>query len=165
MRFKLDRRGFLVAAGASVMATSFPELHTAVAQQATGGAQTPHQQQERKDMTLETLQQIWKTYQDAWADIAVDERERLLRQSVTDDVIFTAPPYEGQGLGNLVKHMEQFQEQVPGAHFKSNKLLTQHGQLLSEWTMYNKDGSELLTSHSYARFNEQGRLTHLAGFW
>jgi 2-haloacid dehalogenase len=39
MRFKLDRRGFLVAAGASVMATSFPGLHTAVAQQATGGAQ------------------------------------------------------------------------------------------------------------------------------
>ena len=32
MRFKLDRRGFLVAAGASVMATSFPELRTAVAQ-------------------------------------------------------------------------------------------------------------------------------------
>jgi hypothetical protein len=165
MRFKLDRRGFLVAGGASVMATSFPELHIAVAQQATGGAQTPHQQQERKDITLETLQQIWKTYQDAWADIAVDERERLLRQSVTDDVIFTAPPYEGQGLGDLVKHMEQFQEQVPGAHFKSNKLLTQHGQLLSEWTMYNKDGSVSLTSYSYARFNEQGRLTHLAGFW
>ena len=116
-------------------------------------------------MTLETLQQIWKTYQDAWADIAVDERERLLRQSVTDDVIFTAPPYEGQGLGNLVKHMEQFQEQVPGAHFKSNKLLTQHGQLISEWTMYNKDGSVSLTSYSYARFNEQGRLTLLAGFW
>ena len=116
-------------------------------------------------MTEETLQQLWKTYQDAGADIAVDERERLLRQSVTDDVIFTAPPYEGQGLGNLVKHIEQFQEQVPGAHFKSNKLLTQHGQLLSEWTMYNKDGSEFLTSHSYARFNEQGRLTFLAGFW
>ena len=116
-------------------------------------------------MTLETLQQIWKTYQDAWADIAVDERERLLRQSVTDDVIFTAPPYEGHGLGELVKHMEQFQEQVPGAHFKSNKLLTQHGQLISEWTMYNKDGSVSLTSYSYARFNEQGRLTDLAGFW
>jgi hypothetical protein len=165
MRFELDRRGFLVAAGASVMATAFPELHSAVAQQATGGAPTPHQQQERKDMTLETLQQIWKTYQDAWADIAADERERLLRQSVTDDVIFTAPPYEGQGLGNLVKRMEQFQEQVPGAHFKSNKLLTQHGQLLVEWTMYNKDGSVSLISYSYARFNEQGRLTHLAGFW
>jgi hypothetical protein len=31
--------------------------------------------------------------------------------------------------------------------------------------MYNKDGSEFLTAHSYARFNEQGLLTHLAGFW
>ena len=116
-------------------------------------------------MTNETLQQVWKTYQDAWADIAVDERERLLRQSVTDDVTFNSPLYEGQGLGNLVKHMEQFQERAPGAHFKSNKLLTQHDQLLSEWTMYKKDGSEFLTSHSYARFNDQGRLTHLAGFW
>jgi 2-haloacid dehalogenase len=39
MRFKFDRRRFLLSAGASVVATSFPELHTAVAQQATGGAQ------------------------------------------------------------------------------------------------------------------------------
>jgi hypothetical protein len=49
---------------------------------------------------------------------------------------------------------------VPGAYFKSNKLLTQHGQLLSEWTICNKDGSEFLTAQSYAR-----RLTHLVDFW
>jgi hypothetical protein len=116
-------------------------------------------------MTIDTLQQLWKTYQDAWADIAVADRERLLKQSVADDVVFTSPPNEGQGFGNLVEHIGLFQKQFPGAYFKSNKLLTQHGQLLSEWTMYNKDGSEFLTAHSYARFNEQGRLTHLAGFW
>ena len=154
----MKRRDFLRSSaaltGASLM-SSFG-LNKLWAQNTTVGG---------SNMTLETLQQIWKTYQDAWADIAVDERERLLRQSVTDDVIFTAPPYEGQGLGNLVKHMEQFQEQIPGAHFKTNKLLTQHGQLISEWTMYNKDGSVFLTSYSYARFNEQGRLTLLAGFW
>ncbi len=116
-------------------------------------------------MTIDTLQQIWKTYQDAWADIAVADRERLLRQSVADDVVFTSPLSEGQGFANLVTHITRFQEQFPGAYFKSNKLFTHHGQLLSEWTMYNRDGSEYLTAHSYARFNEQGRLTHLAGFW
>ena len=116
-------------------------------------------------MTIDTLQQVWKSYQDAWADIAVADREHLLKQSVADDVIFTSPPSGGQGFANLVRHIGQFQEQFPGAYFKSNKLFTQHGQLLSEWTMYNKDGSEFLTAHSYARFNEQGRLTHLAGFW
>jgi hypothetical protein len=116
-------------------------------------------------MTIDTLQQVWKSYQDAWADIAVADREHLLKQSVADDVIFTSPPSEGQGFANLIGHIGQFQEQFPGAYFKSHKLFTQHGQLLSEWTMYNKDGSEFLTAHSYARFNEQGRLNHLAGFW
>ena len=116
-------------------------------------------------MTIESLEQVWKCYQGAWADIAIGERERLLRQSVTNDVVFTSPMVGGQGFGNLVEHIAQFQERFPGAYLKSNKLLTQHGQLLSEWTMYNKDGSEFLTAHSFARFNEQGLLTHLAGFW
>jgi hypothetical protein len=116
-------------------------------------------------MTDETLLQIWNTYQDAWADVALGERERLLRQSVTEEIVYTNPLAEGAGLGNLVKHVGQFQVQFPGAHFKTNKLLVQHGQLLAEWTMFNKDGSEFLTAHSYARFNEQGLLTHLAGFW
>jgi hypothetical protein len=38
MWLKLDRRGFLMAAGASVTATSFSELPGALAQQAKGGA-------------------------------------------------------------------------------------------------------------------------------
>jgi hypothetical protein len=40
MELKLTRRAFLAAAGVSVMATSFSELYAAVAQQATGGAQS-----------------------------------------------------------------------------------------------------------------------------
>jgi hypothetical protein len=116
-------------------------------------------------MTLENLQQLWKSYQDAYADIPLVQREHLLRQSVADDVLFTSPIVEGYGLGNLLEHIAQFQKQFPGARFQSNKLFTHHGQLLSEWTMYNKDGSEFITAHSYARFDERGLLTHLAGFW
>jgi SnoaL-like domain len=121
--------------------------------------------QRRTTMTYEKLLQIWNSYQEAWADVAVGERERLLAASVTGDVVYTNPINEGQGLGNLVKHVGDFQVQFPGAHFRTNKLLVQHGQLLAEWTMFNKDGSELLTAHSYARFDEQGLLSHLAGFW
>ncbi len=116
-------------------------------------------------MTEDTLQQLWKNYQDAWADIGLAERERLLRASVTEDVVFTSPNAEGQGFANLVTHIGDFQKQFPGAYFRSNRLLEQHDQLFSEWTMFNQDGSEFLTAHSYARFNDQGRLNHLAGFW
>src|SRR3984885_13846914 len=41
MAFKLDRREFLVAAGASGMAMSFPALPAVLAQQATGGSVKP----------------------------------------------------------------------------------------------------------------------------
>jgi 2-haloacid dehalogenase len=40
MGFKLDRRGFLVAAGASVMVTSFSELPAVLEEQATGNAES-----------------------------------------------------------------------------------------------------------------------------
>ena len=116
-------------------------------------------------MTEENLQLMWNSYQDAWADIPLDKRERLLRASVSEDVVFTNPNASGQGFGNLLTHVGEFQKQFPGAHFRSNRLLEQHGQLLSEWTMLNRDGSEFVTAHSYAQYNDEGRLTHLAGFW
>jgi hypothetical protein len=117
-------------------------------------------------MTIETLQQLWTSYLDAFGDVTPAERERLLRQGVTDDIVFSNPTgEEGHGFGKLVEHVGQFQKKNPGGYFKSNKLFTHHGQLLSEWTMHKKDGSELATGHTYARFDEDGRLTHTAGFW
>ena len=117
-------------------------------------------------MTGELLQALWKRYQDAWADISMEERDRLLRASVTEDVIFTSPNGEGQGRANLFTHIAAFQRQFSGAYFRSHRLTAQHSQLLSEWTMFDSDGSEFLTGHSYARFDdEEGRLQYLAGFW
>ena len=46
-----------------------------------------------------------------------------------------------------------------------NWLRQQHGQALAEWTQLNQDGSALVSGHSYARFNREGRIAHLAGFW
>ncbi len=116
-------------------------------------------------MTEEKLQQLWKNYQDAWADISTDERERLLRASVTEDVIFTSPGANGRGFGDLLTHIAEFQQQFPGASFRSNQLLEQNNQLFSEWTLSDRGGSPLLTGHSYAQFDDGGHLTKLAGFW
>ncbi len=116
-------------------------------------------------MTDDALQAVWTTYQDAWAAIPNEERERLLRASVAEDVVFTSPNAEGQGMERLLEHIAEFQRHFPGAYFRSKPVVQQHGQMLSEWTMFARDGSATLTAHSYARFNEAGRLTWLAGFW
>jgi hypothetical protein len=116
-------------------------------------------------MTKSAMEQIWKDYLDAYANVSPEERNRLLRQSVSDDVESSNPADEAKGFDNLVAHIEQFQQRLPGSYFKNNKLLVHHGQLLSEWTLYKSDDSAVTTAHTYARFNEQGRLTHLTGFF
>lgn len=116
-------------------------------------------------MTTDNVQQIWNDYLNAYADVAADERERLLRQSVSDDIVFTSPTGEGQGFGNLVEHISQFQKKSPGAYFKNNTFLTHHSQLLAEWTLCGKDGSAVITGHTFARLDEQNRLVQLAGFF
>jgi glycosyltransferase involved in cell wall biosynthesis len=58
-------------------------------------------------IAIEALQQTWKAYLDAYGDVAADERERLPRQSVTDDVVFTGPNEEDKGFGKLVEHIER----------------------------------------------------------
>ena len=116
-------------------------------------------------MTNDELRTMFGNYLDAFAAISPAEQERLLRSSLTNDVVYTNPGVEGSGLRNLLAHIDGFQKRFPGGRFRMNWLRQQHGQVLSEWTQVNQDGSELVTGHSYARLNEEDRITHLAGFW
>ena len=117
-------------------------------------------------MTDETLQQLWKTYQDAWSAISPKERDQLLQSSLATDVAFTSPDSDERGIDRMIATIEAFQSQCAGYYFRSTLLRQQHGQMISAWTMFDGNGIPMVNGHSYARFDEQqGRLTYLAGFW
>jgi hypothetical protein len=116
-------------------------------------------------MTDDELRTIFGNYLGAFATTSPAEQERLLHSSVADDVVYTNPGVEGCGVRNLLAHIDVFQKRFPLGRFRMNWLRQQHGQLLAEWTQLNENGSELITAHSYARLNEEGLITHLAGFW
>ena len=116
-------------------------------------------------MTDMELQNVFQTYLDAFSAITPAKQERLLRSSVAENVVYTNPGVEGEGLQNLLKHISVFQDRFPGHHFRVNWFRQQHGQLLSEWTQVGKNGEDLVTAHSYGRLDEAGRIAHLAGFW
>jgi hypothetical protein len=118
------------------------------------------------NMSTETIAQQWDDYLNAYRDVTVGERGRLLRGCAADDIVFSNPMGpEGRGLANLIEHVAQFQARNPGGYFESTELLVHHGQLLSSWTMCKADGSPLAKGHTYARFDERGQLVHTAGFW
>lgn len=116
-------------------------------------------------MAEEKYLEIWSRYQDAWANISAEEREKLLCRAVVEDCTFSSPQAEGHGRQQLITHIEEFQKQYPGASFKTHKLIVHHGQLLAEWMMYDGNGAEFLPGTSYARIGTAGQLIALTGFW
>ena len=107
----------------------------------------------------------WKAYSEAWANINPEERKKLLAQSVAMNCSFSDPETEVFGLEAFTKHIEKFQEQYPGAYFETRKLIEHHGQSVAEWMMHGKDGSNFLPGTSVARYGDDGKMTHIAGFW
>ena len=116
-------------------------------------------------MTKDTAEQIWKSYLQAYSNVSPEERRRLLELTVSDDIVSTNPGDEFTGLESLIVHVEHFQQRLPGAYFKLNKLLFHHEQALSEWTLHRSDDTPLRTAYTYGRFNDQGRMTLLTGFF
>ena len=116
-------------------------------------------------MTKQEVEQIWKSYLDAYGAVSPEERKRLLKFSVSDDVVSTNPGEQSQGFENLLAHVNQFQQRMPGAYFVNNKLLFHHNQVLSEWTLHKSDGTPLRTANTYGIIDDQGRLKQLTGFF
>lgn len=116
-------------------------------------------------MTKEAVEQIWNTYLEAYGNVSAEERRRLLQESVSVDVVSTNPGEETRGFESLLAHVEQFQQRLPGAHFKIDKLLFHHKQVLTEWTLFKSDDTPLRTAHTYGHFDDQGRLKKLIGFF
>ena len=107
----------------------------------------------------------WKRYQAAWSNISSEERKTLLSGSVAADAVYSDPTNVCHGLQELIAKIEQSQQKTPGAVFENTKFLTHHQQGLSNWTMRNKEGAALATGSSYARFNAEGMLIQMTGFF
>ena len=116
-------------------------------------------------MTKDIAEQTWRTYLEAYGEVSSEKRRQLLGDTVSEDIVSTNPGDEFSGLEALIAHVDQFQQRLPGASFKLDKLFFHHEQALSEWTLYKNDGTPLRTAHTYGRFNKEGRLTLLTGFF
>ena len=107
----------------------------------------------------------WKIYQSAWAPISDAERRELLRQSVSDDVVYTDPVSQVHGVDALAERIGKSQQQFPNARFRNDSFLEHHGQGLFQWTMLNGEGAEVVKGSSFARFGEDDRLVQATGFF
>lgn len=116
-------------------------------------------------MKKDAVEQVWNAYLAAYGDVSAEERKRLLRESVSDDIVSENPSDEANGIDALIAHVERFQQRLPGAYFKINSLKFHHDQVLTEWTLYKADGTVVTTAHTYGALDGQGRIKKLIGFF
>jgi hypothetical protein len=116
-------------------------------------------------MNTETLERNWRSYLAAYGTVADDERERLLVESVSDDMVFTNPGGQGERRTGLIAHIQNFQKSMPGTYFSTEKLFVHHGELLAIWAMHKSDGTKVATGYNFVRPDQDGRFAYMAGFF
>ncbi len=116
-------------------------------------------------MNTETLAQNWNAYMAAFNTADQNERERLLEQSVADDVVFTNPGGEGNSRAVLSAHIAKFQVGNRGVYFSTEKLYPQADKLLAIWSMHTPDGAKVASGYNFVRPQQDGRFEYMAGFF
>ena len=116
-------------------------------------------------MNDQSARNLWDTYERAWADIGAEERQRLLASCLTESCTFANHLAEGRGRQELADVIEMFQRNTPGGRIETHDFLTHHHDLMASWSMIDKDGRTILSGHNAGRFDDEGLLTHIAGFW
>lgn len=116
-------------------------------------------------MNDEAKLNTWNIYQRAWSPMDDAERRELLSRSVADDIVYTDPASQAEGVDALAERIAATQKQYPGASFRNHSFLEHHGQGLFHWSMYDRDGKEFVKGSSFGRFGEDGRLVQATGFF
>ncbi len=116
-------------------------------------------------MTDSSTETRWRDYLAAYGPVTSEERDRLLAGSVAEGVRFSNPKGSGETRQGLIRHIEQFRAQAPGAYFETEKLHSREGEFLAIWSMYNGQGGKVASGYNYVRLAADGHFDYMAGFF
>jgi len=154
----IEKLALLAAAIAFSIATAAP----ASAQGVTNNPVT-QPEQGQKAMTDKRVA-TYDIYLSAWSAVPDGERRRLLRDSVTDDIVFTNPMQTRVGLDDVVKHLEGFQQRSPNGKFIAIAVLGWENNTLATWQFVDAEGKPGFTGYDVVRFDDLGRIKSILLF-
>lgn len=102
-----------------------------------------------KYMPAYTPQEQSTAYKLAFGSDQPEERESLLQQSVSQDVVFTNPGGNGKTRTALSDHIADFRAKMPVMYFETAKVLVTQGDLLAVWSMHKPGGSKVATGYNF----------------
>ena len=106
----------------------------------------------------------YETYLSAWSAVPDDERLHLLRESVTEAIVFKNPTKTRTGLPDLAEHLASFQSRSPGGSFRLRAMLGWEDNAMATWQFVGAEGNDGFTGHDILVFGEHRRIDSIIMF-
>lgn len=106
----------------------------------------------------------YETYLSAWSAVPDEERLRLLRESVTEAIVFKNPTKTRTGLADLAEHLAAFQGRSPGGSFQLRAMLGWEGNAMATWQFVDAGGNGGFTGYDNLAFDEHRRIESIVLF-
>ena len=106
----------------------------------------------------------YERYLSAWSNVSSTERERLLRESVIEDVIFENPMQTRHGIPDVIAHLEGFQARFPDGSFRTNNMLGWGSNAMAEWQLVEGNGTPGFSGSDILKFNDNGLIVTILLF-
>lgn len=106
----------------------------------------------------------YEAYLSAWSAIPDDERLHLLRESVTEAIVFKNPTKTRTGLIDLAEHLAGFQARSPGGSFRLLAMLGWENNAMATWQFVDAEGNGGFTGYDILAFNEHRRIESIVLF-
>ena len=103
-------------------------------------------------------------YLAAWGAVSDAERERMLQDSVAENVVFENPQQTRRGRAELTAHLQGFQARTPGGAFRMNNMVGWDGHVLAEWQLVDAKGQPGFSGYDVLTFDDQGRISTILLF-
>ena len=117
---------------------------------------------------LETMSdprvKTYRTYLSAWSAIADDERARLLRETLSEQIVFANPLQTRRGLADVAAHLQVFQQRSPGGSFQMNEMLGWDNHGIATWQLVDAKGQLGFWGYDVLAFDAQGRIESILLF-
>ncbi len=110
-------------------------------------------------------QATWEIYASAWQEATAKGKADALGRSVAPACVYTDPTTVANGYDELIACMLAFHQQVPGGHFQTTYFLAHHDVSIAKWHMLSGDGVVIGDGISYGKYNNQGALVTMTGFF
>ncbi len=111
------------------------------------------------------LQRTWETYTSSWkAESSLTKRD-IFDICLDPTCRYTDPHTQTNDWEQLLAYMADFHQQVPGGHFVTTYFLAHNNRSIAKWDMKNGDDKIIGEGISYGKYNANGKLIEITGFF